>query len=980
MFVRWLFIIVLFISNVSFSNTSKIKLEGAKENSKKVSFLRNYGELEVFVFKNGVPFPKAKIKFKGDKRTYKTNNDGMLYLRIPEGRHSIMVFAPRIKIEDRKFVIGEGEVTQVYIRLMDDSKNPAFLIENPFGVEAKLKAKELRKGKGHLKSGTLVGKVLNIKNKSPISGARIFVKGLDTEGISDKEGTFKIKLPEGRHTLSILHNKFSTQTLRDIRIQEGIKTKKEITLTASALELEEFVVIAPHVKGSMAALFEVRRKSSVVADVLGADQISKQGDSDAAGSLKRVTGLTLVGGKYIYVRGLGERYSSTYLNNSTLPSPEPMRRVVPLDIFPSGIIESMVIQKSYSPDLPAEFGGGSIKLITKSIPEKRIIKLSLSTNYDSDTFEDKVTYKGGGTDWLGMDDGTRELPESIRIATANNKELKENNLVYKDGYTLAQLAKFGRDMPNIWNTSQESKTTPPNLSLTFGDRYKIFGNKLGFILSGLYGNSWENNQKAQNSYNVSKGSTLVLDKTFDYDETVHKIKLGGLLNFGIEIGKNHKISTNGILIRKTTDKAQVREGYRSDEDTNLRETKLQWTERQLFSGQLSGSHKFPMFRDSLFEWRYTQSQAKREAPDERHYRYLEEKEGYRFDVRNDGNQRVFSALVDDNTDIGSDISLNIPWYTKTDLKLKMGYNYITKDRDSEIRRFSFTDKRINNTDINLTSQDMETIMRTCVKEDCFVLKESTRATDNYSATQKINATYIYGVIPLLDNLKFNTGMRYEKSVQDVKTFQLFDPSNQPKNATLETVDYLPIHSLTWEFLKGMQLRLSYSETISRPDFKELSASPFTDDERGKEVVGNENLQATVIKNGDFRYEWYFGKNQESLSLGVFYKEFERPIEAIIEPGTEGRITFENAESATNYGVEFEFKKNLGFFTRYLSPLTIAGNVAIIESQIKLNKKNLGIQTSNNRPLQGQSPYVYNVQLQYDNLDTGTVGTLMYNIF
>ncbi len=946
--------------------------------TKKTERLVDYGSLQLALFSGSDLAKGISVQINGGE-IYQTSSDGMLFLHLPEGTHKAVI-NPSDKFERKEFEfqISSGQTTQALVTLLKDEKSYELELQNP----------ELKKSANKLsQSGEMSefkGIVVDTTTKKPISGARIFVRGASYEARTDSEGKFNLRLPIGKHDLSVIHRKFATQTLRGVEVNKSESQLTEISMNPTGLVLEEFVVLAPHVEGSLGALIEIRKKTSSVADVLGAEQIAKAGDSDAASSLKRVTGLTLVDGKYIYVRGLGERYSQTLLDGSTLPSPDPARRVVPLDMFPSGIIKNLVIQKSYTADKPGEFGGGAILLETKSIPEKFFFKIKTSYNYSpGDTFKEKLTSAGGTKDWRGMDDGTRDLPTGLASAISGNRRLAECNLILTSNcFSTEELTEFSKEIKKNYKVERRQRNALPGLSVSTGDKIQVGSFSLGAMASGRYSDSWQSTDKIKRSYNLGNSTTgeLILNKDQEKLSSEREIDMGGTLDFGVQYQKKHTVSVSGLLIRKTTDETEISTGTDSDQ-TNLvfEDTKLKWSERELNSYTLKGEHHLDMLANTQMNWRYTRSQATLHEPDQRQYRYYDDGSGYQFETRGDGNRRIYSDLEDNNTDIGLDLKVPYKWFGREGA-IKVGFNNVDKERNSQIRRFKFEEQIAGSIDQSTLRQGPEDIFADQnLGKQGFLLKEDTQPTDNYSATQTITAGYAMMELPMLSWLKIISGMRYERSLQDVRTYKLFDPNNAPDVASLETIDYLPAHAATIILSPKMQIRAAYSETLSRPDFKELSTAPYHDVENDRIVVGNNELVGSVISNIDLRWEWYF-KSSENISLGVFHKRFKTPIEAVARNSTEGGITFKNAKEATNLGAEFEFRKKLDFITRSLSNFSLAGNYSYIDSEVTIAPEDAGLLTTTTRALQGQSPYVINAQLLYENQDSGTDLSLLYNIF
>lgn len=409
----------------------------------------------------------------------------------------------------------------------------------------------------------------------------------------------------------------------------------------------------------------------------------------------------------------------------------------------------------------------------------------------------------------------------------------------------------------------------------------------------------------------------------------------------------------------------------------VRLTQLEWVERELFSNQVQGDHYFPDFNELVVNWRYSKVKAERDAPDDRVYRYDLEPDGiYRFSTRADGNVRRFSVLDDDAEDFAVDLTMVFYGPMNSVITTKGGYVHNEKQRDSEVRRYSFFDQGSIAFNEDLLTRPLEEILAPQnIDPDGFELREFTRPTDNYDAANESDAFYAEVEVNFDDRYRLNLGARQEDFSQNVRTFDLF--RDVEVNAAQESSDILPAFSGT--YINGdHQFRVAYSETLSRPDFRELSPAAFTNPVTGREVVGNPNLKIANITNYDFRWEWYFGFG-DSMSLGLFYKEFENPIESVVQPGAEARQTFTNAEAGENTGVEFEISKRLDFLGDRWEDFYIQSNIAFIDSQVTIAEKDRGILTSTSRALQGQSDWLFNAQIGYEPF-SGTTATVLYHYF
>lgn len=717
-----------------------------------------------------------------------------------------------------------------------------------------------------------------------------------------------------------------------------------------------------------------KRGTDQIANVVGEEQFTRSGDSNIAESLKRVSGLSTVSGKYVYVRGLGERYATTLLNGAILPSPEPINRVVPMDLFPTAILDSVLVQKTYSAAYPSEFGGGVLQLRTKKSTDEFFWTFASTAGViDNATFKDSLTMSGGSTDWLGYDDGHRQPSAALLNATANNNQLKVKSRFTGVGVSKEELEAVGESFNNQYTPAVEDAPANFNLSTSLGNYHDIgsTGMKFNYLASLDYSNSWDTNRIERNTY-VPGSLGLVQQEDMDFTGTENSIDVSGIFSAGLDFNENHNVRLTSVVLRKTDDRV-----FRTTGDTEagseVEINEIQWVERELASHQLQGDHFFPWFNEFVFNWRYSEITATREAPDNRLYRY----DAGEFSSRVDGNLRNFDALEDNASELGLDFTMAFYGPLNTIITPKVGYVSSEKTRDSEIRRFGFAFNGPLANDISLLVKPLEEILTPeNITEQGFLIRELTRPTDNYKANNNLEAFYGQVEVNFDDRLRLTFGGRQEDFDQVSTTFDLFRPTSAAV-AELKQKRFLPAFSATYIHYDH-QFRLAYSETVSRPDFRELSTSPFIDPETGREIFGNPNLDITSITNFDFRWEWYFDFT-DYISLGVFYKEFVDPIEATIFSPVDRKVTYINAASAENQGIELEGYKRLDFLGPLGEDFYIQGNVSYIDSSVEIRDADRGSLTSTSRALQGQSDILFNAQIGYEPY-SGTTATLLYHYF
>jgi TonB-dependent receptor len=768
------------------------------------------------------------------------------------------------------------------------------------------------------------------------------------------------------------HGYLQAQDIAD-RLPESVKNGPVIPVDSDITEIVTLGRFIP----------EEKRATASISNVLDAEAFEAAGDSSVADGLKRVSGLNLQGGKFVYIRGLGERYSSTVLNGSTLPSPEPINRVVPLDLFPSSIIESVLVQKTFSAQYPAEFAGGTIQMRTKVVPDEPFFTLSSGVGYSGNTTgHDGLVYKGGNDDWQGTDDGTRDLSAPLKAAIAGDRQLRPNNMFYREGFTPAELETIGESLPNNYTTQTKSIQPDTSLSANFGTAFYPGDFRLGALGNLSYSNSWDTLEVTRNTYASNSEGELSLANEQVFRSTEQSVDSSMFFTAGAQYADAHTLKATVLQIHKMDDLAGNLTGYLATEGQMIDQTRLEWIEQDLLSTQIDGEHLFNDLNELTINWHYNESRAKREAPDMREYRYdLDPASNrYKFSLRGDANTRMWSALEDQNKDIGISVGMFLQTPFNTSTQFNAGLSRAEKDRDSEIRRFTYFDQGGASVDSELQFRGSldEIINADTIGGRGFQLRETTRPTDNYVASQQLDAWYAEADIEVSYNFRLLAGLRGEESAQYVQTFDLFNKQAAPIESELNSKDVFPALTGTlildqWD----MQLRGSYSETISRPDFRELSPSPFTHPVTGYIIVGNPDLTVAYIKNFDTRWEWYMSAD-ESVSIGLFYKEFEAPIEAVIKPGAANERTFINAREATTRGIEFDAYRWLGSVHERLDNVYLAANLTLIESEVAIRPENAGILTNPTRPLQGQADYIANLQLGYDDGFTQK-GSFVYHI-
>ncbi|MDY6932913.1 MAG: TonB-dependent receptor [Spirochaetota bacterium] len=842
------------------------------------------------------------------------------------------------------------------------------------------------------KTTDVSGKVIDSMTGEPLIGVNVIIQTLKIYSITDINGKYTLQdVPEGKQNILFQMMGYD-KTLSAINVKPGEKNIVNISLSYKTAE--EVVVTGRRINNTEAALLSKRKKAPVAQDAISSEQISKSPDSDASDAAKRVTGVTIVDGKTVYIRGLGERYSSVMFAGSTIPSPDPDKRVVPLDIFPVGLLDNLVIIKAYTPDIPGEFAGGIVQINPRDYPDKATFKVSIGSGYHSNTTgKDFLTYDGGKYDWFGIDDGTRELPDGIKDDYVND--------IF---YTPKRIAQIGREFKNEYTPNTTDGKFPFKVNFSYGDSYNIGKNKtLGLIFSGLFKESSKN--KDIHFFRVSDNWNTIKD--YHIDKSTYSTNKGLLISSSLNAGTD-KLRLTSFYSHQSDDNTSEYFGYNNDRQestvagavSTAKIYKLQFITTGLFFSQINGEHYFEKIFKTILDWTASYSRASRYEPDTRTSQLIDLNSTGSFIVyRSDDVKRFFQEH--DDSVYGFSPSLTIPFKQWNGLssKLNIGGAITYRERDSESRTFLW-DNGNSLGSISTTPEPLENLLSPGFivapgDEDPthYFIKEASGENDYYTGKLTIIAGYGQFDMPIIPRLRFVGGLRYEYSDMDVITYNpILKEEKDLSKEPLEEDNIMPGVSVTYSATKNTNLRFAYSKTVARPDFREVTEFKYSPMISSEVLIGNPDLEQCDIHNYDLRVEW-FPSASEILALSLFYKDMEKPIELLEVTGTPGSTTlkYQNAESAENMGIEFEVKKTFSFISdlfnlessnikNILGDLSFSTNIAFIHSNVDVEDIESAKYTTDDRPLQGQSPYVLNSSLNYNNDNIGLNGTLLYNIY
>ena len=784
--------------------------------------------------------------------------------------------------------------------------------------------------------------------------------------LTDVDGRYALALPPGTYDLRVFYDVYQGRRITGVRVEAGKPTRLDVKLAADADAVQEVVVEARADLRAEGAVLQERRKAAAVSDAISAQEIARTPDSSASDAVKRVVSATVVDGKFVLMRGLGGRYSSTLLNGATLPSPEPDEPSVPLDLFPTSLLANLNVVKSYTPDLPGSFGGGTLRIETHSYPASFELKPRLSVSGDSNsTFKDRLGFTGGSAATLGLGRG-RGLPAGVPT---------DRPFSGRAGVGADALVAGARSFENVWSPTEQRALPNYGLALSMGDTLRPAGRRLGYLASVTYGRK-QTVQTADVFQNVLRRDATTFEGEGPARTTLgtDSATVSGLLSAGYQLGRDHELTAFGFFTRAADARAQVAEGFSEADEAPYRGSRLQFVQRQLLFTQLKGFHRTGFLSDAEVDWQANYSRVTRDEPDTRDVVYGENTQGVMvFRDQPGSGDRFFGELGEDST--GASANLTVPLQA---VQVKAGLFAQQSFRDFQARRFRF-DVQSGLAPGATALPPEELFAAGNIGADSVLAEETTFPQDSYDAQLGVYAGYLSADARPVEALRLVVGARYELSRQVIDAQSPYARNAERIRRVKTYRDVLPSANAILALSPTVNLRAGYSYTLARPTFRELAPFVFFDFVRRRNVTGNDQLEQTRIHNGDLRAEWFVGDN-EVLAATAFAKRFLRPIERIqSSANTTGDLTFTNAAGARAWGAELEARLSLGRLSRALSRFRTAANLTLIQSRIELGDAQFS-QTSAERPMQGQSPYVVNLSLGYERPESGTEVAALYNVY
>ncbi len=968
----------------------------------------------------------------------------------PEGEGDELIMQPVDAPE------GEGEGEDEFIMEPVDappgddgetlSEDSGFVFEDISEDEDALNA-ELKSGEVQAtgKVGTISGKILNAKQE-PLVGVYVRAAGTQYVARTGVDGSYELKLPPGSYTLLVELDLYKSEEVPGVNVAEGAVASKDVELVPMAGVMETYEVSDDLNMQAEGALQEKRKQQTTVNDGIDATEISKSGGGKVSSVAVRIVGATVVDKRYLFVRGLGHRYGNTLLDGARVPSPEPELRTVPLDVFPTGALSAIDVQKTFSPDKPGDFTGGSVQFATRDAPVEPTLDIGIDLGANTATTGRTMVTNGAfeGYDMFALGNIPRRLPDSYPNGVKVGRGATDPQ-TFDPLYSPEEVQQQGVDLYTDYRVRRGAKA-PPNMGvkLTTGNSWTLNdnGGRFGVLFAGGYKNEQQTNREIVRLYGLDDVNKVLVTSPPSVDfkslKTVNTVAYNGILKLEYDVNSNNRFDLTGFYSREAQDETRDMYGIAPSVAglDYLNYTRLRYIMRSIAFTQLKGSHKIPRAANMQIEYFGSFSQARRDDPGLREmvYRYNETNDYWRVDNSTGAiGTQLYLDLVDNNENGALDLIFPFQQWKGLDGRVKLGAWVDAKQREFQVHRYYFTPAAglaealpIGRENIINSSTIGGGVGAAQGGTRPFTLYEGTRPQDNYDAWQRVVAGYMMLDLPFVNWFKISGGVRLESNVINVTPIDIYKLPGADPNPTLAPVhivdlDWLPAASLIFsppmpENGGDFNIRLTGARTLARPEFRELAPFEFRDYVGGFDKQGNPKLRSTKIWNADLRFEW-FPRTNEVVAISGFFKQFTDPIEAVAAARIPPKASFANAKGALNGGVEIEFRKALDFLApkqakqarKVLRDLSIGANFAYIYSQVELYPKcyltgtappvdqdtgeplpgyverddcrpEYEVSTNTKRPLQGQSPWIANAYIDYDNSESGTNVRVLYNAY
>ena len=813
----------------------------------------------------------------------------------------------------------------------------------------------------------LKGVVIDKNSKETLIGAVISIEGTDVKAVTDVNGNFSFEgLKDGTYTLYIKYVGYKTLKIDGVQMKDA---KLTIALQPDEQQLKGVTVTAVERRNTDAAMIQVAKSSPVIVSNVSAQEISRTQDTNAGEVIRRVPGVSLIDDKFVMVRGLSQRYNNVWVNGGAVPSSEADSRAFSFDIIPSSQIDNLTIVKSPTAEYPADYSGGFIIVNTKEIPAENSFSLSVGGNWNTaSAFQDFAYSKGSATDFLAFDNGMRNIHGGINASLAPQLDANGSPI---DNYATSLL---GNHLNNDWMVKSKKPLGDLKLAASLNHRWMLGGRTLGMLAALNYTNEYRTYEKMENNlfgiYDAANDKPNYLRHSVD-DQYNNNVRLGTMLNFTL-LSKdgNHKYQFKNIFNQLATSRYTWRDGVSAQSNLE-RSAEYYYRSRTTYNGQLTGKHTFTS--DAL-DWSIGYAYANRHLPDRRRYLIDDALESgvYALSTGNDIS-REWTQLDEHILSLGINDKHHFK-FGNFEPDLQVGAYGEYRSRKYQTRNFIYNwNISDNNMPSDFRHSDIPTLLSNeeNMGYDKLYLLEQKQMRNNYRGHNTLGAGYLTLSLPF-GQFGIHAGVRFEHNDMElISNTRDYEKSETSRH--YRTSDFFPSLNTTYKLNDQHQIRLSYGRSINRPEFREVSSSVYYDFDLASNVQGNTELKNCYVDNLDLRYEWYPSRG-ELISLAVFYKHFDSPIEwtYTVAGGTDLIYSYKNAKSASNYGIELDIRKSLDFIG--LRDFSWSFNGALIKSKVQFEKG----AKEENRPMQGQSPYLINTGLFYKNEPLKMDIALLYN--
>ena len=795
-------------------------------------------------------------------------------------------------------------------------------------------------------TGRIVGRVVDAQTGAGLTNVMVEVAGAGIGTLTGIDGRFTLgSVPTGEVAIVAQTIGYAAKTVTGVVVNAGAATQQDVSLDAAALELMAIEVTASAERGSVNRALDAQRNAAGILSAISSEQISRSPDGDAAAAVQRVSGVTVQDGKYVFVRGLGERYTTTSLNGARIPSPEPERKMVPLDLFPAGLLQQITTSKTFTPNLPGDFSGAQVDIRTREYPGTRQLTVSVSQSVNSAATGRLLPMapRTGG-EWYAGATGPRALPDVVRDTRRPQPGPQTNAMVDA--------------MRNAWSAEDRRGLPGSSVGASLGGTDAVLGHDVGYLLSATY--------SLADEANLDGVRENVEGDRYQGVTGRQSALAGGLLNLSALLGTHSRISLNNSYNRTMDNEARLETGFYENHGTNIRIERLRYVERSVRSHQLQIQHQ--LSRGHRLEWGVTTSAVSRQEPDRSEFvTWLDPDQPTWYNQ--EGAFRAYGGLTESALEGSAEYRMDLGSGRSA---LRFGGLYRAVDRDAYDTGFAIRSREWAADDPRwqLSPEQIFDGRYTADDDRLFELGIF-NAGGNYGAADRLAAGFGMVELALTPRIGFVGGARVERSELEV-AYQ--DVLGSEGTATPSFTDVLPSAALNIDLTETQKLRISASRTLARPEYREIAPICYRAGLGEEQRCGNPDLRRTLIQNYDVRWEHY-PRSGEMLAVAVFAKRFQDPI----EPRYQGRsgtnsLWFQNAESAVNYGLEVEAMRNLSFIAQRLDVLSVFANATLMKSEVTT-----GTEGDPKRRMTGQAPYVVNTGVTWAAPGGGTSATVLFNV-